>query len=102
MRCDESSTPCFHSLPGVLIASGLLNFAYFFPIVYSAFFGRPEQDIQYDEVGPALWVPLAVTAVISVILGVYPNAGPAFYQLAWGAAERVMAGAGNMLAGGTP
>ncbi|MEE8303308.1 MAG: proton-conducting transporter membrane subunit [Candidatus Tectomicrobia bacterium] len=87
---------------GVLIASGLLNFAYFFPIVYSAFFGRPEQDIQYDEVGPALWVPLAVTAVISVILGVYPNAGPAFYQLAWGAAERVMAGAGNMLAGGTP
>jgi multicomponent Na+:H+ antiporter subunit D len=87
---------------GVLVTSGLLNFAYFFPIVYSAFFGQTEQQLQYDEAGPTLWLPLAITAVISVILGVYPNAGPAFYQLAWDAAERVMSGAGHLLAGGTP
>jgi multicomponent Na+:H+ antiporter subunit D len=88
---------------GVLVTSGLLNFAYFFPIVYSAFFGKPEQQRRYDEAGIALWLPLAVTAVISVILGISPNAGLAFYQLAWGAAERVvMSGAEHMLAGGMP
>jgi multicomponent Na+:H+ antiporter subunit D len=86
----------------VLVTSGLLNFAYFFPIVYSAFFGRSEHQRRYDEAGLALWLPLAVTAVVSVILGVYPNAGPEFYQLAWDAAERVMLGASHMLAGGMP
>ncbi|MGQ4808851.1 Na(+)/H(+) antiporter subunit A [Candidatus Entotheonellaceae bacterium PAL068K] len=87
---------------GVLVLSGLLNFAYFFPIVYSAFFGRPQRRDSYDEVGANLWVPLALTAVISVILGVYPNAGPAFYQLAWAAAERVMLAGAPMLAGSIP
>jgi hypothetical protein len=43
---------------------------------------------------------LAATAVVSLILGVYPNAGLQFYHLAWSAAESVMAGAGQALAGG--
>lgn len=84
----------------VLVTSGLLNFAYFFPIVYGAFFGKPGQSIQMNEAPSALWVPLAITAVISVILGLYPNAGWDFYTLAWKAAESVMAGAPSMLAGG--
>ena len=33
----------------VLVVSGLLNFAYFFPIVYSAFFGDRNRQIRYDE-----------------------------------------------------
>lgn len=85
----------------VLVTSGLLNFAYFFPIVYSAFFGRPGQDIPFDEASPTLWIPLALTAVISVMLGVYPNAGPAFYRLAWHAADSVMSNAAHLVAGGT-
>jgi multicomponent Na+:H+ antiporter subunit D len=84
----------------IFIMSGLLNFAYFFPIVYSAFFGRPEQTIGVDEASPGLWVPLAFTAIISVVLGVYPNAGVHFYQLAWQAADRIVAGASAALAGG--
>lgn len=75
---------------GVLIISGLLNFAYFFPIIYSAFFGNPLQPFTYDEAPMTLVVPLAVTAVISIILGVYPNAGVQLYQLAWQAATNVM------------
>lgn len=84
----------------VLVASGILNFAYFFPIVYTAFFGRPGQSVRYDEANPALWAPLALTAVVSLILGIYPNAGLQFYDLAWAAAESVMAAAGQQLAGG--
>ena len=84
----------------VLVASGILNFAYFFPVVYTAFFGRPGETIRYDEANPALWAPLALTALVSIVLGVYPNAGLQFYDLAWAAAESVMAGAGRELAGG--
>ena len=85
---------------GVLVASGILNFAYFFPVVYTAFFGRPGQVVRFDEANTALWAPLAVTALISLVLGVYPNAGLQFYDLAWAAAESVMAGAAQTLAGG--
>jgi multicomponent Na+:H+ antiporter subunit D len=84
----------------VLVISGLFNFAYFFPIVYNAFFGKPAAEIRYDEAGLALTLPLAVTAAVSVILGVYPHAWPKFYQLAWAAADRVLATPTHMLAGG--
>ena len=84
----------------VLVASGILNFAYFFPVVYTAFFGRPGQTVRFDEANTALWAPLAVTALLSFVLGIYPNAGLQFYDLAWAAAESVMAGAGHSLAGG--
>jgi multicomponent Na+:H+ antiporter subunit D len=86
----------------VLVISGLLNFAYFFPIVYSAFFDHAATPLRFDEAGPTLWLPLAATAIISVILGIYPNAGPALYQLAWKAAESVISGPLHMLAGGLP
>ena len=84
----------------VLVASGILNFAYFFPVVYTAFFGRPGEAIRYDEANPALWAPLALTALVSIVLGIYPNAGLQFYDLAWAAAESVIAGSGRELAGG--
>ncbi len=75
----------------VLIVSGLLNFAYFFPIVYHAFFGSPEQSFAFDEAPATIWLPLALTALVSIILGVYPNLGASAYDLAWQAAERVLA-----------
>jgi len=61
---------------GVLVASTLLNAAYFAPVVYQAFFGRPsEADVRhrYTEAHPAMVVPLSLTALISVILGFYPD-----------------------------
>jgi len=62
----------------VLVLSGLLNAAYFFPIVYAAFFGG-EGRMRFDEAGPGLWVPLAGTAALSVVLGLAPDAGLHLY-----------------------
>jgi multicomponent Na+:H+ antiporter subunit D len=45
-------------------------------VVYQAFFGkRPAADAHhaYREAHPAMLVPLTLTAVISVIIGVYPD-----------------------------
>jgi len=59
----------------VLLASTLLNAAYFAPVVYQGFFGkRSEADAHhpYTEAHPAMVIPLAITAVISVLIGLYP------------------------------
>jgi multicomponent Na+:H+ antiporter subunit D len=61
---------------GVLIASTILNAAYFAPVVYQAFFGKPsEADTHhhYTEAHPAMVVPLSITALISVVIGLYPD-----------------------------
>ncbi len=69
---------------GVLLASTLLNAAYFAPVVYQAFFGRAgaagaprahasEPLAESHPVMLAMVVPLCVTAVISVLLGFYPD-----------------------------
>ena len=60
----------------VLAASTLLNTAYFAPVVYSAFFGRPSaQDAAHPakEAPLMMVVPLTITAALSVVLGVYPD-----------------------------
>lgn len=63
-----------------LMASTVLNAAYFGPIIYKAFFEKPVQGVNLDEYSEApmtMVVPLCITAAISVILGVYPQI---FYQ----------------------
>lgn len=60
----------------VLLVSSLLNAAYFLPIVYRAFFCAPEQNQFGNEMKEApLWcvVPLALTAVCSIGLFIYPT-----------------------------
>jgi multicomponent Na+:H+ antiporter subunit D len=60
----------------VLLASTLLNVAYFAPVVYQAYFGAPAADDQpagIREASPALVVPLLVTAALSVAAGLYPD-----------------------------
>jgi multicomponent Na+:H+ antiporter subunit D len=78
----------------VLIASTLLNAAYFAPIIYRAYFGKPSaaaghghhglSDHSHDEghhddhhhhgeAAPAMLVPLCLTAAISVALGFFPD-----------------------------
>jgi multicomponent Na+:H+ antiporter subunit D len=61
---------------GVLITSTLLNAAYFAPVVYQAFFGKPSAEDAHhhqSEAHPAMVVPLCITAVISLVIGLYPN-----------------------------
>jgi multicomponent Na+:H+ antiporter subunit D len=60
----------------ILLISTLLNAAYFAPVVFSGFFGKPpkeDTEHKYREAHPALVVPLVITAVISVLIGLYPQ-----------------------------
>jgi len=75
----------------VLVLSGLLNAAYFFPIAYAGFFGGGGR-VRFDEASPALWLPLAATAGAAVALGLVPGAGLHLHELAWQAARNVVAG----------
>lgn len=76
----------------VLIVSSLLNAAYFVPVVYRAFFGKPAAAVahaaaghgheahgqghghhDHGEASLAMLIPLCISAVISVIIGIYPD-----------------------------
>jgi len=75
-----------------LLASSLLNAAYFLPIVYRAFFIVPEEtfhDVGIHEAPPWCLVPLGITAAGSVVLFFYPEV---FLGLAQIAAERLFGG----------
>ncbi len=63
-------------LLAALLASTLLNAAYFGPVVYKAFFEGPAEKVEAEKVTEApmcMVVPLVLTAVISVVLGLYPD-----------------------------
>lgn len=68
----------------VLLASTLLNVGYFAPITYRAFFGkRPEGEV-YEGVKEAplsMVVPLFLTALISVFIGIYPDFFMSFVKM---------------------
>ena len=60
----------------VLITSTLLNAAYFVPVVYQGFFGKPsEEDAHHPahEAPLTMVVPLCITAAISVLIGFFPD-----------------------------
>ena len=58
----------------VLLVSSVLNAAYFLPVSYVAFFGTeaPENPAPVREI-PLLAIPLVATAVLSLLVGVYPG-----------------------------
>ena len=60
----------------VLIASTILNAAYFAPVVYTAFFGKLSHEDEHHLHGEAhlsMLIPLCITAVISVLIGFFPD-----------------------------
>ncbi|GFO95831.1 putative oxidoreductase [groundwater metagenome] len=57
----------------VMIASGILNAAYFLPVVYTAFFKEPNSDEKFREAPMIMVIPLVITALISLYLGLYPH-----------------------------
>ncbi|MDE2117510.1 MAG: monovalent cation/H+ antiporter subunit D family protein [Betaproteobacteria bacterium] len=62
-------------LLGVILTSSLLNVAYFAPVVYKAVFGTPPAD-GHEGVSEAplkCLIPLLITAVGTVVLGIYPD-----------------------------
>ena len=68
----------------MLVVSGLLNIAYFFPIVYAAFFRSSAAFPERNEASPSLLMPLLFTAFVSILLGIWPNAGVHLWDLAQG------------------
>ena len=85
---------------GVLVLSGVLNFAYFFPIVWTGFYGGAQSAFRFGEAGVLLWLPLTVTALMSVVLGVFPDFALSLYRLAALAAESLVLDAPVRMAGG--
>jgi multicomponent Na+:H+ antiporter subunit D len=77
----------------VLLASTLLNAAYFVPIIYQGFFGRAsDSDVKhkFTEAHPSMVVPLSITAVISVLIGLYPDFFMRFVQAIFPAINQVI------------
>ncbi len=66
----------------VLILSGLLNVAYLFPIVYVAFFKTGGSELKNKgEAPPLMVIPIVCCAVLSVLLGLYPDIFLEFFKL---------------------
>ena len=65
----------------VLLVSSFLNAAYFVPILYKAFFSKENTNSKHIDSSddgdlkenPFLVVPLTLTAIVSVLLGLYPD-----------------------------
>ena len=60
----------------ILLTSTLLNVGYFAPVTYKAFFGKPPVGEKFEGIKEAplsMLVPLMIAAVISVVLGIYPD-----------------------------
>jgi len=60
----------------VLLASTILNVAYFAPVTYKAFFGRRPRGEHYEGIKEAplsMVIPILIAATISVVIGIYPD-----------------------------
>jgi multicomponent Na+:H+ antiporter subunit D len=71
----------------VLIASTLLNVAYFAPVTYQAFFGKRPAGENYEGIKEApltMVVPLSIAAIISVIVGIFPEITMQFVKMVTG------------------
>ncbi len=68
-------------LVAVLLVSAVLNAAYFFPVVYVAFFKKPDHELRYREAPLTMLVPIVVTAILSIVIGVWPDAPGMFLNI---------------------
>ncbi len=60
----------------VLLASTLLNVAYFAPVTYKAFFGKRPPGEKYEgikEAPLAMVIPIMIAAIISIVIGIFPG-----------------------------
>lgn len=89
----------------VLVAAALLALSYLIPVV-RIFFGKGSQPAAcsehtvhtgYTDAAAAMLVPIAITAAVSLVLGVMPDAGPHLYDLAVIAAEAIAGGGGAIV-----
>ena len=75
----------------LLVGSGLLNAGYFFPILQRAFFRPAREGVEgKGDASPLLVGPLVATAVLSLVLGLWPDLGVRFMTLAKAAAAAAL------------
>lgn len=79
----------------VLVVSGLLNAGYLLPIATRAFFRGPPGPVRREEASALMVVPLVVSGLLAVLLGLGPDALLRFFTLAHTVA-------GDVVAGGAP
>jgi multicomponent Na+:H+ antiporter subunit D len=74
-----------------LIASALLALTYLMPVVLIAFKKNVDNPefAKRGEAAPAMLIPLVITAVISVLLGLFPNAGLRLLDMAFMAGNSI-------------
>jgi multicomponent Na+:H+ antiporter subunit D len=76
------------------LLSGLLNAGYLLSIVVRAFFAPSDKFTKFGEASPLMVVPLVITAVLSLLMGIFPDRVPYFFQLASSVAKSVLGGGG--------
>ncbi|MFC1962218.1 proton-conducting transporter membrane subunit, partial [Chloroflexota bacterium] len=79
-------------LTAVLILSGLLNAGYLLSVVGRAFFMKSENFTRYREASMWMLVPLVITALLSLLLGLFPDRFSHLYSLASEVARSVFRG----------
>jgi len=78
----------------VLILSAMLALTYLMPVSFNAFFKKNTAGDfkQYGEASKMMLIPLCMTAVLAIILGIFPNFGLNLFDLATTAANSIAAG----------
>ncbi len=78
----------------VFLASALLDVAFFFPIIYQAFFRPPwgNSPLGFSEAPMMMVIPLLLTALMSILLGIYPDALLRFFSITSEAVQSILAG----------
>ena len=76
---------------GTLIASALLALSYLMPVVLIAFKKNVDNPefAERGEASPAMLLPLVITAILSIVLGLAPNAGLHLLDLAYMAGNSI-------------
>lgn len=76
----------------ILLLSGLLNVGYFFPIIHCAFFREGIGLEKYGEASLLMVVPIVITAVLSILFGIFPDIFFNFFDLAISITNSIMSG----------
>ena len=71
----------------------LLDGAYFFPVIYGAFFKKSKGiKSTFDEAPVLVVAPIVITAIGSLLFGLFPDAFIHFFQLAALSAKNILGG----------
>ena len=80
----EANNPYFIAL---IVLSGLLNAAYYLPMIWQAFFvsqpkSQPKAKLKLDAIPFSMLVPIMITAAGVIYMGVFPGGALAFLEKA--------------------